>query len=173
MKSRLVKRSSIFGFCIFFVLTGCVSAVTYQFTPDELNAASISFQTGNPNLKFVSFEGKNLPAADKGTYWDPILFPALKPMLITVHAHYDHEQKVWASGGLLGLISDAVTIVATATRYVDTDVVLTCPSLMPGTKYQLFFKKEAGIPGKNILVLKDLSTKKVIYRQEFETKEKQ
>ena len=48
----------------------------------------------------------------------------------------------------MGLISDVATTVATITRYVDTDVVLTCPMLMPGTKYQLAFKKDPEFPEK-------------------------
>ena len=169
MKSQFIKGNIIFVFCVFFILAGCVSAQVYQFTADESNSASISFKTGNPSLSFVSFEGKNLPTANFGTRWDPILFPAMKPMLITVHAHYDHERRFSATGGLLGLISDVAGTVATITRYVDTDVVLTCPMLMPGTKYQLAFKKGPGVPGKNTLVLTDLSTNKIIYQQEFES----
>ena len=172
MKSRSAKVCIFLVFCAFITLAGCASRPElYQFGLDESNSASISFKTGNPNVKFVSFEGKTLPVAEKGKRWEPILFPSGKPMLITVHAYYEHEQKVWVSGGLLGFISETADIIGTVTRGVNTNVVLTCPPLMPGTKYQLSFKKGPGIPGKNTLIITDLSKRKVFYEQEFDTKD--
>lgn len=172
MKIASFSGKILFGLFLVFTLISCASKpATYLFVPEESNSASISFKMGNPYVYFVSFEGKTLPAAEKGTRWEPIVFPAGKPLQITIHAYYEHQQKVAASGGLLGLVSDVADVVSTVTRGVDMDVILTCPALMPGTKYQLSFKKESGIPGKNFLILTDLSTKKVFYQQEFFVKE--
>ena len=172
MKLQFGAGRILFGLFVVLTFISCASKpATYLFVPEESSSASISFKTGNPNVRFVSFDGRVLPTAEKGTRWEPIVFPAGRPLQVTVHAYYEHQQKVAASGGLLGLVSDVAGIVSTLTRGVDMQVVLTCPALMPGTKYQLSFKKESGIPGKNFLVLTDLSTKKVIYQQEFEVKE--
>jgi hypothetical protein len=153
-----------------FILLGCVTATPYPAVPEDSNSATISFKWGNPGVRFVSFDGKPLPPPDRGTSWQPIILPAGRPILITVHANYEKESSAGGSGGL-GLLVATASAVSGAVRYVNTDVVLTCPPLTPGTKYHLSFTKGAGYPGKNTLVLTDLSTKKRVYEQEFENRE--
>ena len=151
-----------------FIVLGCATATPYPYALETESSATISLKTGNPNLTFVSLGEQKLPPPERGTRWEPIVVPANRTLSITVHAYYEHQSKVSASGGLLGAISATADLVGTVTRGVDTDVLFLCPSLSNGGKYQLSFKKESGVPGKNILVLTDLSTKKVVHEHPFE-----
>jgi hypothetical protein len=155
---------------LLFTFFGCSSLkpISYALAGDETNSASISFIS---DASFVSFNGSGLPNPEKGTFWDPILFPSGLPLEITVHAYYQQEATTVTNAGLLGaLISTAVTSGVTASRSVNTDVLFTCPPLEPGKEYSLSFRKAAGGPGNNKLILTDIATKKIIYQQEFETR---
>ena len=168
MKSLVLKGMAVFVFLGFFAFSGCASkAELYEFVPEESNA-SISFKTGSPGVRFVSYNGRELPDAGKGSHWDPIVFPAGTPIQITVRAYYEHQSGVSVRGGLLGAVSTMADTVSTATRGVNTNVVFTCPPLRVGIKYQLSFDKASGIPGTNTLVLTELGSKSVIFEQEFD-----
>ena len=57
MKKQFFPASVIICFCLLFVVTGCATqSNAYQLDPAESNSASISFKTGNPSIRFVSFE---------------------------------------------------------------------------------------------------------------------
>jgi hypothetical protein len=138
--------------------------VLYSFVENGTENATISFMRGNPGVALIYFEGNELPEPEKKTHWDPLSFPAGKPLSITVHVYY---QQANSSGqGLL------ITLVATAivsSRSVDQDVLFECPALEAGKEYKLVFRKGAGLTGQNLLVLTDVSTKKIVYQQEFTT----
>jgi hypothetical protein len=157
-------------FSALFIFSSCSSLkpISYTMAEDETNSVSISFKQGNPSVSFVFFDDRGIPDPEKGTFWDPLLFPSDMPLEITVHAYYQQESTTASNGGLLGaIISTAITASIAADRSVDTDVVFTCPPLEAGTKYELSFRKEAGIPGINKLILTDTETKAIVYQQNF------
>jgi len=159
---------ALFGLITFY---GCSSftPMSYDFTEKETNSASISFTRGNPRVSFVSFNDYELPNPVEKTYWDPIVFPSGEPLEITVHAYYYQESSTATNAGFLAaLISTAVTSSIAQSRSVDINVLFLCPPLEPGKNYSLSFRKEAGNPGRNLIVLTDIATKRIVYRQEFE-----
>jgi hypothetical protein len=168
-------KKSVLGVLVLFLavvaFVGCASKpVAYQYVTEGVNSASISFKTGNPYVRCVSFEGADIPAPERGTYWEPVIFPAGRALRITVYVYYEYKQTVRV-GGMFGLISDVAGAVGTLTRSVDRNVVFTCPPLADGGKYQLEFEKGSGIPGTNTLVLRNLATREVVYQQEFPSSE--
>ena len=145
------------------VLGGCATteSVAYTFPEEGTEQSSVTFSGGNPGVAFISCEAGVLPPAEKGTRWNPVVFPSGKETALTVHVYY---QQINTSTSLLGaLISDAVT----ASRSVDGDIEFNCPALENGGEYELEFKKEAGVPGKNVLILTDVKNGKETARQEF------
>jgi hypothetical protein len=154
------------------IIVGCSSLkpISYAFTEDKVNSASISFKQANPGASFVSYKDNNLPEAEKGTVWDPISFPAGVPLEITVHAfYYDSNTGVSYTSGLLAMmITEAATSGVRETRSVDINVLFSCPPLEAGKKYSLSFDKGYGVPGKNKLILTNNETKKIVYQQQFE-----
>jgi hypothetical protein len=147
-------------------IAGCsTTPVPYSFAADGVETATISIVNGNPGLVLVYADGFELPEPEKKTRWDPFSFPAGKPIKITVHAYY--EQSNTSNQGLLtALIASAII----SSRSVNKDVSFECPPLEAGKNYKLVFRKGAGTTGKNLLVLTDVSTGKIVYEQEFESK---
>ena len=147
-----------------FTFFGCssLSPVTFDLAEERTNSASISFTRGNPRVSFVYYENRELPEPEKKTYWDPIVFPSGIPLEITVHAYYFQ-----ASSGP-GLIGGIIAAGIASSRAVDISVLFLCPPLEAGKEYVLTFRKLAGAPGRNILVLTDKATRTIIYQQEFE-----
>lgn len=142
--------------------------ISYSLAEDETNSASISFSKGNPRVSFVFYNDISLPEAEKGTQWDPILFPGNEPLNITVHAYYyESGGQGYAGGLLMGLITDAATARIRNARSVDDNILFSCPPLEAGKKYRLSLKKGSGVPGRNTLVLTDTATKNIVYQQEF------
>jgi hypothetical protein len=172
MKSFITKGLVVFVIFGLFSFTGCSSLkpVPYSLADDEANSASISFQGGKgPIVSLVYYDNDVLPSPESKTYWDPIMFPSGVPFEITVHAYYHQEAVTATNAGLLGaLISTAITSNIAASRSVDIDVLFSCPPLEAGKKYALSFRKEAGYPGTNRLILTDIAAKKIIHQQEFE-----
>jgi len=170
MKFQFVKFSIALIFSAAVLLTGCASkAVSYSFTEDEQNSSTIYFQTGNPKLTFISFEGRG-PRPNAGTHWDPIIVPSGRELKIAVFAEYEPKAPFRAaSPGLLGQIVETATSINDAVRNVKTEVTFECPPLEAGKRYLLSFMKESGFPGKNILILTDLQTSTIVHRQEFQT----
>jgi hypothetical protein len=171
MRTLIMRGLPLLILPAFFTFSACSSLkpMSYAFAEDETNSASISFTHGNPSVSFVFFDDKVLPDPESGTFWDPLTFPSSEPLEITVHAYYHQEATTAAGAGLLGaLISTAVTSNIAASRSVDIDVLFSCPPLESGKDYSLSFRKEAGSPGINRLILIDIATKKIIYQQEFE-----
>jgi hypothetical protein len=126
--------------------------------------ATISVVSGNPGLKLIYVEGDELPKPEEKTHWEPLSFPAERPLVITVHAYYDQ------SGTTDKRFFAAVITTAIATsRRVNRDVLFECPPLEAGRDYKLTFRKGAGTTGKNFLVLTNTSTGKIILEQEFES----
>jgi hypothetical protein len=154
-----------------FIVAGCslLKPISYAFAEDEADSASISFRRANPGVSFVSYKNSILPDAEKGTIWDPILFPYGVPLEITVHAfYYDSNTGVTYGDGLLTMIiTDAASSGIREARSVDTDVIFSCPPLAAGKKYTLSFDKGYGMPGKNKLILTNNETKEIVYLQEF------
>jgi len=170
MKSRAVMYLLAAVFLASFVFAGCsTNPVAYSFSENEQNLSTIVFKNGNPGVIFVSFNGEALPVPEKGTHWSPISFPAGRELKIVVHAYYSTQRKTSLSGfGLLGAAVNLAQDVGAVSRNVDADVELVVSPLQAGKSYQLSFKKELGLPGKNILTLIDTETAQVAYTKEFE-----
>ena len=170
------------------IIVGCSSlkSISYAFAENEVNSASISFKQANPGVSFVSYKDKSLPESEKGTIWDPISFPDGVPLEITVRAfYYDNSNTgevlsmmITASVNINSLIllplwlpvmmiTDAVTLGLRKSRFVDTNVLFSCPPLEAGKKYTLSFGKGYGVPGKNKLILTNNETKEIVYQQDF------
>jgi hypothetical protein len=175
------------------LLAGCSSLtpVLYDLAENEEDSAFISFTRGNPRVTPVYYNNKEFPKPEKGTVWNPVAFPAAIPLEITVHArygqesssfynvyynpyynpyhkrhhhnhHHNHHAAYWGAF-MFATVESAMA----ASRTVDIDVLFNCPPLEAGKKYALAFRKEAGAPGKNKLVLTDAETRQIIYQQEF------
>ena len=170
MKPRVIKYLSTIVFLVSFLFAGCATKpVPYSFTADEHNFSSIAFKTGNPGVSFVSFDGQTLPRPENSTHWDPVNFPSDREIRIMVHADYRTNSKTTLGGfGLLGAAVNVAQDVRAVSRNVDADLEFICPPLETGRSYQLYFVKEPGMPGKNILTLTDIKTSEVIAQQEFE-----
>ena len=161
----------IFFFGLFFI-AGCSSLkpAQYNFSGDEANSASISFSKGNPGVSFVFYDNKMLPVPVKGTYWEPVLFPAGVPLEITVHASYNQNNsgvKSYYSVGTRGSgggVAVSVEVPLSGNNSVDIDVLFSCPPLEAGKKYTLSFRKESG---RNRLMLIDNTTRQIIHQQDF------
>jgi len=170
MRIWISKIQFVIIFSGFFLLFGCSSLqpISYYFVENDINSASINFVQGEARVSFVSYNEYSLPESEKGTFWNSIFFPSGVPLEIIVHAYYFQSGGEGYSIGLLvGLITDVATSGIRKKRSVDNNILFLCPPLEAGKEYRLSFKKEGGVPGKNILVLTDIVTKKVVYQQEF------
>jgi len=164
------KMFGVIILIVLFTFIGCSSMkpIPYNFTEDEINSSSISFTRGNPRASFVDYNNNVLPSPERRTYWAPIFFPSGVPLEITVHAYYFQQSVPVANAGLFGVIVSAATATIDISRFVDVNVLFRCPPLEAGKNYSITFRKEPGIPGKNILILTDTAERKIIYQQEFE-----
>jgi len=176
MNTIINKGLFVIIFSGLLFIAGCSSLkpIPYAFAEDERNSASISFKHGaNPGTSLVSFKGSGLPLPEEKTTWDPLLFPSGEPLDITVHASYIDNRNGWTYNPnllvmlLSNVIADAVTSEMRLSRAVDMDVVFSCPPLEAGKNYSLSFDKKDGVPGRNILVLTDTETRKIVHQQEF------
>jgi len=165
-----VKSLLVFVFFVSFLFIGCATKpVSYSFIEDEQKSSSISFQKGNADLKFLSFDGRG-DKPKRGTHWDPVIVPSERELRIVVFAKYNSRAPVRViTPGLLGQVVDTATSINETIRNVSTEVVFLCPPLETGKRYMLSFVKESGLPGKNILILTDLETNNVVHQQEFQT----
>jgi hypothetical protein len=140
---------------------------------ESADSATISFIRENPSVIPIFYNDERLPKPEAGTMWDPVSFPAGLPFEITVHVYYHQPSSTYYYNpyiGLLGiLVVGIVETAITATRSVDTDVLFLCPPLETGKNYALSFRKEAGIPGTNKLILIDTETNKIVHQQVFRT----
>jgi len=83
-------------FALILTLTsfmGCSSTPTvealYSFAKNDSPSAAINFDSDNPSVSFIDFEGAKLPVPNKGTRWaGSITFPAGEPFKLTVRARY-------------------------------------------------------------------------------------
>jgi hypothetical protein len=147
-------------------ILGCSSTpVPYSFAADGEETATMNIVAGNPGLHLIYGDGTELPQPAEKTHWDPFTFSAGKPLNITVHAYY--QQTNAQNQGLLG---NLVTSAILSSRSVSKDVSFECPPLEAEANYKLVFRKGGGLTGRNLLVLTDTSTGKIIYAQEFESK---
>jgi hypothetical protein len=160
---------SAFVFLILFLFVGCsTNPVAYSFIPADDYSSSLAFKTGNPSVSFVSYNGRTLPKAANNTHWDPISFPSGTELRLIVHADYRTNTKTTLRGfGLLGAVVNIAQDINAISRNVDADLEIICPPLDANKKYQLYFTKEPGIPGRNILTVIEIDTNKVVYQYEF------
>ncbi|MDR1149001.1 MAG: hypothetical protein LBK66_10255 [Spirochaetaceae bacterium] len=169
-----VMHFGIIVFAVAVLFAGCATtrtAVPFSFVENEEESASIEIMGGNPGVWLVYFDKNELPQPAEETYWNPLSFPAGRPLEITVHAYYYQQSTTSTSAGVLGaLISSVATSAIAASRNVDRDVLFTCPALEAGKAYKLVFRKGAGVSGENLLVLSNIETGKVVYEQGFENK---
>ena len=152
------------------IFAGCATdPVTYSFTGTGQSYSSIIFQTGNPGVSFVSFNGRSLPKPEKKTRWEPVNFPSETELRIIIHVKYETQSKTTLSGfGLLGVAVNLAQNVSAVSRNVDVEMVFSCPPLEAGGNYILTFIKEPGLPGINILTLTNTETMEIIFQEEFE-----
>ena len=150
-----------------FLALGCASQkpVPYSFVEKGGKTASILFAHGNPGAYLVFFEDRALPPAEKNTQWNPVKVPANTALNIVVHVSY--EQLGTSNQSLLGALAASAI---SSNRSVKKDVAFSCPPLEDNKEYKLEFRKGAGFTGKNLLVLTDIGTSKIVHRQEFDSK---
>jgi hypothetical protein len=167
-KSIFVIATGIFIIPIIIALsiTGCsTTPVPYSFATDGAQTATISVVRGNPGVNLIYVDENELPEPAKKTHWSPFTVTAGQPIKMTVHAYYQ-QSNTSDQGLLVALATSAIT----ASRSVDKDVTIECPPLEADKNYKLVFRKGAGVTGKNVLVLTDISTGKIVYDQEFDSK---
>jgi hypothetical protein len=165
LKEEYMKNVILLMGFAFACFVGCsTTPVPYSFTENGTGTATITFVGGNPGLRLIYFERYELPAPEKMTHWEPISFPAGRSLRITVHAYY--QQSNTEDQGWLATI---VTTAITSSRSVNRDVTFECPALDAGKDYKLAFRKGAGIRGKNLLVLTEIKTRKIVHEEEFES----
>ena len=153
----------IFGSLVLVVMifVGCSSTpVPYSYGEEEQDTAKVNFVYGNPGVRLIDFDGYELPKPERRTYWNPISFPAGKPISFTVHAKYQF------SSNNPGLI-DTLIFIIFGTRDVDRSVIFESPPLTPDMNYRLTFHKGGGLPGKNTLILTNTTTGRIVHEQPF------
>ena len=146
-------------------ITGCKTTepVPYDFTIEEDKTAAVYFKTGNPGVELISYSGEYLPDAAKNTCWNPINFPAGEKLGMILHVYYSQSGN--SSGGLLVALATAAIA---SSRTINQDVNFTCPSLDPGSTYEMEFRKGAGVKGKNSIIIKNLAANRIDYQYDFE-----
>jgi len=132
-------------FALFY--TGCSSskALPYSFAENEggNGSAKITFITNGAKegVDLYYFENIELPIPEKKTYWAPVIFPAGRPLKLTVNIYGQRLE-------------------------IGTEKIFECPPLTAGKEYLLVYETKPGPFGK--LVLKDAKTKKlIIYEQKL------
>jgi hypothetical protein len=109
----------IAGFCF----SGCSSGpklknIPYTFGGNTSGTAEILFiDDVNGRIQFVDFEEEQLPAAETGTRWSPLQFPAGRELNLKV-----------SFGMSRGI------------EYVTYRVIFKCPALEAGKKYKLWYE---------------------------------
>lgn len=161
-KRNVVKLFIIIS--IFFIGCSTTKPTPYSFTGNEGEAATITVVGGNPGLQLIFCDGIELPIPEKKRHWDPITVSAGKPLIFTLRAFYHNNN---ASGGLLtALIVSAIS----ASTSVNAEVIYECPPLEAGKHYQFSFRKGAGVPGLNsILITEGTGKKGIVFREYFFT----
>ena len=157
---------------VVFLFIGCITTpVEYSYISTGQSASTIGFQTktstGSPSVKFISLDGRALPRAERNTHWDPIVFPSGRELRLIVHAVYEEKERNVEGLGLLSTAINTVQSVSAATRNVDINIEIIIPPLEEGKRYQLYFSKGAGIPGRNVLLLIDIATGNTVHEHEF------
>jgi len=171
----------ILSFCI--MSCSSVSIRTYSFAENENEAAKMVFLAKEEvigkdihGVRFISFEGVALPEPEKKTQWGAtIAFPAGRPLQLKLNVFVQGEKSNIGTGTLLDFfILPAIAanevggeIGATARTY-NRDILFDCPALEAGKTYTLEFKDRALV--KDILILRDAKTKKIVYEFEFEAR---
>ena len=163
MKRKTIT-AALGGLIATALVMGCATMkpVQYAFPGEGSETALVYFVVGNPGVELVYLNGKALPEAEKGTYWNPISVTAGKELVLRVHANYS-QSSTSSSNLLVALASAAIT----SSRSVDSDVEFTCPPLEAGKEYVLEFRKGNGLKGKNALILTDKATKNIVFQQDF------
>jgi len=173
----------ILSFCI--MSCSSVQTRTYSFAENENEAAKIVFLAKEEfigkdihGVRFISFEGVTLPTPEKNTRWGAIAFPADRPLQLNLNVYVQGENSTTSfssTGSLLDLVifpviivGEAVGEVGAAVRTYNRDIIFDCPALEAGKDYTLEFKDRAFI--KDILILRDAKTKKIVYEFEFEAR---
>jgi len=133
------------------------------------------------SIQLISIEGKEIPLPERRKVWNPVSLPTERPLTLIVNIFYYYSPDKKGSSHGTGTLADvflAPAIIAAdiaseanalayninATGWRNMDVILNCPPLETGKKYRLEYIK--GWLQKPRLVLKDISTKKIIYEQE-------
>ncbi|MDR0300710.1 MAG: hypothetical protein LBI04_00155 [Treponema sp.] len=162
-----MNNKKILLFVLAFTLcciTGCTTtkAVLYSFADNESEngTAVISFGEG---VYLIGFEDVDLPKPEEKTYWDPIMFPAERPLKLTVHVHYDSNYS--SSGSIVDIIILPITLIDGVAKSANRDIIFECPALEAGKEYILTFKSKAF--AKDYLLLRDKKTKKQVYKIKF------
>jgi hypothetical protein len=139
------------------------------------------------SIQLISIEDNEIPLPERGTVWNPVLLPADKPLILIVNIFYyyepdkpdysDKKRSTYSTGTLLdiiltpALIIDDIISVGNTIIYLITtpgwrnmDIIFNCPPLEAGKNYRLEYRGNWLV--KRRLVLRDTSTKKIIYEQE-------
>jgi hypothetical protein len=166
-----ILRKGILVLVVAALIMGCATSkpVPFSFVEGEAESASIDIVSGSPGVRLIYFDKNELPPPEEETHWNPISFPAGQPLQFTVHAYYYQQgNTTTTSSFLINVVANVASSAVAASRNVDRDVVFECPALEAGKAYKLVFRKGAGAAGKNLLVLTNVMTGKIVHEQEFE-----
>jgi len=190
--SKPIAMILIVLFLSFISFTGCSSTpkveAFYSFSENESKSAKIEFDSGNPGVSFINFEGTKLPKPKRGTRWsNTITFPAEEPSQITVRARYDPPTPMLDIGGkimefggnlnILGLPFLAVGLGFVALAFVVDvpmafiqgiykKVVFDCLPLEVDKSYVLKLRRKRKGETRALLLL-DAATNEVVREQAF------
>ena len=171
----------ILSFCI--MSCASVSIRTYSFAENENEAVKIVFLAKEEligkdihGVRFISFEGVSLPEPEKKTQWGSTIgFPAGRPLQLKLNVFVQGKKSDIGTGTLLDFFILPVIAVnevggemGATLRTYNRDILFDCPALEAGKTYTLEFKDRALV--KDILILRNAQTKKVVYEFEFEAR---
>jgi len=148
--------------------SGHIATVPYSAVKDENRTAVITFgnhllnngayydgnNEGGLNIQLVSIDGIEIPIPERRTVWNPVSFPAGKPLTLVVNIFYFATKTSGVDLYIIGFES------ITAGSWYNTDVTFNCPPLEAGKSYTL----NAYGKGTNTrFILTDTKTKKKVY----------
>jgi len=169
--SKPIAMILIVLFLTFTSFTGCSTTKTnvdYSFSKDDSPSAVIEFESSNPGVNFIDYEGAELPKPKKKTKWsNKIEFPAEEPLKLNVRAHYESSATPMMNIGVLimstyiffpiGLAFMALSLVIDIPLILilstDKKIIFECPPLEADKTYVLKFRRKKKKDTRALLLL--------------------
>jgi len=179
-----IAMITIVVFLPFSSFMGCSSTpigVSYSFAENDSQSAMINFDSGNPGVSLISFEGTKLPKPKESTYWKDLTFPAGEPLTLTVHAKYTAPSPMIDIAGAIGgnyigafialpflALALVVDLPMAIFLGVNKKVAFICPPLEANRTYVLRLRRRnRGEGATRALVLIDVETDMIVFEHEF------